>query len=850
MDQQQFDDGTYSTRYTHALLTSDFDPSSLKVVQLRGLLFERDVVFPSNAKKKELVDLFKKHVRNAAPATLKNAKLPPLKIIDASALESRARIPSDVTPTKLDSSGGYSRKSSSKKRHSDHFALEKPQLSPSKGNVFEIDSDSEPELLSQNKIPKRSKNATPLTTVLKTPRTTNVGEQKPDSDRKKHPESPLQTPSSVRRNQTPTTQKHDQIRTPKLEKLKSPKSGKAEPAPSPNPAILEEQTETPTKNAVSASEAVSSASTTPEIEHVVADSESDGLDAARNSWQNSYHTTSVAVLDNAQSFDDSLAELKKEDDHFNKAVNLSREPTDVELARLLGVDIESVKPKARGKRIISPRNPIVIQKSRLSYSEDLSGSDTEDETVKTILESESRDKSGAGRIDSRNSDRSESSESNNTSEVSESENSEISQHSEISRDRDRVNVHHEKSRKRSKRSKAKSSGKKPRSSRPSLLNKFLWSSFYLFSWLLLAGGTLFAYWYREQTFLVGYCGHEINKTTIPRSPDTPGWLVQAGSYLDQNFKPQCVECPQHARCFANLELGCYDDFVEFTPWYFPYMPIVDPTLKKCIPDTKRAEKIEIMIDVALDLLRAKNANRNCGRSEDDLDAGIQIDDLHDLLLAMKAPYITLEEFEDLWLRSVVELEKEPEIIVRQVTHFRDLQNATNIQVRFELNNLGAEGVTNNTAPAKEVPHKVLRSTSLSHISMKCRMSNTLVGLLLRFKLTLGVVVLLAVAGVIARIKYSKYRLYQVKVETLYKEVLSKLQRQARLARESTELPAYIGLIQLRDLILSDETNLARKMRMWEAVSRKVDRNTNVRHQLLEIHGEVMKVWQWILTVEE
>lgn len=98
-------------------------------------------------------------------------------------------------------------------------------------------------------------------------------------------------------------------------------------------------------------------------------------------------------------------------------------------------------------------------------------------------------------------------------------------------------------------------------------------------------------------------------------------------------------------------------------------------------------------------------------------------------------------------------------------------------------------------------------------------------------------------------KYKQHTLYIMQVDTIYNEVLKKLQKQAKTARGSTELTAFIGSIQLRDLILSSERNLARKMRLWEAVSRKVDRNTNVKHSLLEIHGEVMKVWEWISPLE-
>lgn len=203
-------------------------------------------------------------------------------------------------------------------------------------------------------------------------------------------------------------------------------------------------------------------------------------------------------------------------------------------------------------------------------------------------------------------------------------------------------------------------------SKVSLFKVFKVFSF-LFLWVTLISASLFGYWYREQQYLIGYCGQEVNVSTIPKNSDLPPVVLQLADYLDDNFKPDCVKCPPHARCFKNLELGCYEDFIEYKPWYFDYTPIIDRSLKKCVPDTKKAEKLEIMIDVALDLLRYKNAEKGCGKTApESAEAGLELSELHDLLLSMKAPYITEEEFEELWSRSIIELEKEPEIIVRQV----------------------------------------------------------------------------------------------------------------------------------------------------------------------------------------
>lgn len=185
---------------------------------------------------------------------------------------------------------------------------------------------------------------------------------------------------------------------------------------------------------------------------------------------------------------------------------------------------------------------------------------------------------------------------------------------------------------------------------------------YVVTWLVVSSLGLFAYWYREQTFLVGYCGQEIQWSF--HSPSfSPQVNAIVNSYLD-TVKPACVPCPPHARCFPYLEIGCFEDFIESKPWYYDVAPFISPRAKSCVPDTKKAEKLEIMIDVTLDILRSKNAAVNCGNGLIG-EAGMSKTDLYDILVSLKAPYITMEEFDELWERAIVEVEKEPEI-VRQV----------------------------------------------------------------------------------------------------------------------------------------------------------------------------------------
>ncbi|KAK6464615.1 spliced mRNA and cell cycle regulated protein [Scheffersomyces coipomensis] len=330
----------------------------------------------------------------------------------------------------------------------------------------------------------------------------------------------------------------------------------------------------------------------------------------------------------------------------------------------------------------------------------------------------------------------------------------------------------------------------PKPSKKTRIIKSLKSLIISFSlWIILISSGLFAYWYYQQLFLIGYCGQEIQQQTFPNHDN---YFIQIlGDYLDSNLKPTCKPCPLHARCFPLLEIGCYEDFIEFQPWD----NFLKPYNKVCVPDSKKAEKLEIMIEVAIDLLRSKNINTKCGQNENIFESGIKTDDLHDLLLSMKAPYITNEEFEELWSRAKVELEKDSEIIVRQV--------------------------------------------------LKCQLQNTLTLTIFHYKYEILILVLIFSLIKFSQFQYQQYKLNLIKIDIIYQEVLKKLQYQKRSSNLLDNVNPYIGSNQLRDLILINEKNLTTKLNLWNVIQRKIEINSNVSIDLIEDNGEIIKVWKWI-----
>lgn len=655
----------------HYILTPDFDPSKIKVAQLRSILRENDIEFPATAKKKELVGIFN------STLALQNGKSPkspnvlspiPDSEIEVIEVDTDQQNSPEEKPKKKKSEKKKSekvRKPSKKKEpkspESDKLKVESSDAEKTDEKAVEESKDSIVDSLAHDstiqETPKSSATKSPFVTSssskklkkrkssvfddhseLNTPPKGNIFEVDVDSDSDTVIFSPK--PKKAKTLSLPAPEKKPKARkvSAKRESSRGSISPAAEIARSayedvkhnlskstptkeekpPSPKVKKQSP--PVKQEVSAPVLAPIPDSTTDV------SRDDTTGSVDDKWGSSIKEDFV---DDANNFDAALSKLKGQED--NSLTTKGRK--DEELAKLLGVDVHGVKPKPRGRRSITPRRPIVIPERRLASNNGSLLEDLEKDVLPIEPLSTKKDEWPSSVSDE-----------------------------EADTDIEDQEEQEEEAPKRTLASRAK--GKKPRP------QKVATTLLFIGLWVVLIGLAMFGYWYREQTILIGYCGNEIDKPTIPTLPDTPVLLSKLGDYLDDNFKPTCVPCPQHARCFPNLKLACYEDFVEYKPWYYQYWPVFDPRAKKCIPDTKKAEKVELMINEALDLLRARNANIQCGLTGvDNFEAGIEVNELHDLLLALKAPYITEEEFEDLWKRSVVELEKEPEITVRQVANF-------------------------------------------------------------------------------------------------------------------------------------------------------------------------------------
>ncbi|KDR81573.1 hypothetical protein GALMADRAFT_239602 [Galerina marginata CBS 339.88] len=83
-------------------------------------------------------------------------------------------------------------------------------------------------------------------------------------------------------------------------------------------------------------------------------------------------------------------------------------------------------------------------------------------------------------------------------------------------------------------------------------------------------------------------------------------------------------------------------------------------------------------------------------------------------------------------------------------------------------------------------------------------------------------------------------LVQVALDTLRNQEL------AHYVDPLTAPEPYLSSIQLRDLVLQEEHSVPTRRRLWEKVERVVESNANVRANLEEIEGgDEMRVWRWV-----
>lgn len=169
---------------------------------------------------------------------------------------------------------------------------------------------------------------------------------------------------------------------------------------------------------------------------------------------------------------------------------------------------------------------------------------------------------------------------------------------------------------------------------------------------LLSG---YALWFRQEKFSIGYCGVGRPSSALS-NVQIPEWA--------EILQPSCESCPQHAYCYEGMDTRCENDFVlKPHPLSLGGLVPLPPT---CEPDGEKVRRVKAVADRAVDELRTRNADFECGTLVDENGKnvptpGIDAEDLKADVAKKRRKGMSQAEFEDLWKQAIGEVETREEV---------------------------------------------------------------------------------------------------------------------------------------------------------------------------------------------
>ena len=171
--------------------------------------------------------------------------------------------------------------------------------------------------------------------------------------------------------------------------------------------------------------------------------------------------------------------------------------------------------------------------------------------------------------------------------------------------------------------------------------------------MALMGG--YGTWWRQEKLAVGYCGIGRPSNAIS-NVQIPEWASA--------LHPTCEPCPQHAICYQNMETRCENDFVlQPHPLSLGGLVPLPPT---CEPDGEKVRRVKTVADRAVEELRERKAQAECGTLKDnkgkDIPAEIDEQDLKKEVSKKRRRGMSEAEFEDLWKGAIGEIMGREEVV--------------------------------------------------------------------------------------------------------------------------------------------------------------------------------------------
>jgi hypothetical protein len=171
--------------------------------------------------------------------------------------------------------------------------------------------------------------------------------------------------------------------------------------------------------------------------------------------------------------------------------------------------------------------------------------------------------------------------------------------------------------------------------------------------MALIGG--YGTWWRQEKLAVGYCGIGRPSNAISNI-QIPEWASA--------LQPTCEPCPQHAICYQNMETRCEEDFV-LQPHSLSLRGLL-PLPPTCEPDGEKVRRVKTVADRAVEELRERKAQAECGTLKDErgkeITAEIDEQDLKREVSKKRRRGMSEAEFEDLWKGAIGEIMGREEVV--------------------------------------------------------------------------------------------------------------------------------------------------------------------------------------------
>ncbi|KAK9449732.1 Man1-Src1p-C-terminal domain-containing protein [Limtongia smithiae] len=327
------------------------------------------------------------------------------------------------------------------------------------------------------------------------------------------------------------------------------------------------------------------------------------------------------------------------------------------------------------------------------------------------------------------------------------------------------------------------------------------------SWLAVVIGLSYLVFWRNEKFRIGYCDVTGLGTYVSSyEPNTLRWYIE----------PRCTPCPAHAICRPHFRSECESEFVQRKSLLaFGGLLPVAPT---CAPDTAKLQRARILLEEIVHVLRVRNAEVQCctdGSAGND--ATMAQGELKQKLYSMKSIALSDEMFEELWALAWKDLPERAEIYVVDTT--------------------------DTTAEER------VGSSSGSEFPIGCILRREVRGFIEANKGSITSLVFITLVVLIVQNVAVRYRTRKAKVQELVRQCLSVLyEQQVQSDGDITgRTQRFVVVAQLKDRLLAHAhvDDAGERRRVWGDVQGKIEANANVRSRQMELHGEIMRIWEWI-----